>query len=274
MLLLLFYVITVKSAYYIGFVSFDIYRYTTKCDTRDDLVDEINSMDLSFQRLPTIIIDEDLELDCNELPMFYYKVATLHRDNSFPAYTFISNKTDGFATFTLDTSTNSEDNCPGFSFTNITVIFKGSSLNTSIMSIGSGVSITSDPGFKLRSTISEIPLNFLYLFPNLSFCRLTILPEVSLIESTNYSYLEDIELNLENKYAEAYMFSIDISESMDVLFENSTMYIEIFNKTSIIVHFPSIINYSNAFYFNIIDSDISLTISVDIKYSNLFPQYL
>lgn len=265
---------TVKSAYYIGFAGFDIYRYVTKCETREDLVGVINSMDLSFQRLPTIIIDEDLELDCNELPMFYYKVATLHRDNTFPTYTLISNKTDEFATFTLDTSTNSDDNCPGFSFTNITVVFKGTSLNTSIIAIGSGVTITSDPGFKLRSTISEIPLNFLPFFQNLSFCRLTILPEVSTIDNFNYSYLEDIELNLENKYAEVYMFSIDISESTEVIFENGSMTVDIFNKTTIIVNFPDIINYSNAFYFNILSSDISLTISGDINYTDKFPHYL
>lgn len=271
-MILLFYAITVRSSYYIGFVGYDVLRY--KCDTRDDLVDIINSMDLSIQRLPTITIDEDLELDCNELPMFYYKVATLHRDNTFPTYSFNSNKTDGFAAFTLDTSTSSDDNCPGFSFSNIAVKFKGTSLNTSKMSIGDNVTITSDPGFELNTIISEIPLNFLPIFPNLSFCRLSILPETVQNDQFNYSYLDDIELNLELKYAEAYMFSIDISESTEVLFINQTMYIEIFNKTTIIVHFPEIINYSNAFYFNIISSDISLTISGDINYTDLFPHYL
>lgn len=272
MIFLLFHAITVKSAYYIGFTGFNIHKYVTKCDTRDALVDEINSMDLSFQRLPTIIIDEDLELDCNELPMFYYKVATLHRDNTFPSYTIMSNSTDGFSTFTLDTTTNSDDNCPGFSFMNVTVIFKGKALNTSIMSIGDGVSITSDPGFKLRSTISEIPLNFLPVFPNLSFCRLTVLPEISTADSLNY--FGDIELNLENKYAEAYMFSIDISESTDVLFGNNQMSVDIYEKIRIVVHFPEVINYSNSFYFNIIRSKISLTIAGDINYTDQFPHYL
>lgn len=227
-------------------------------------------MDLSYQRLPSITIDEDLELDCNELPMFYFKVATLHRDNTFPTYNFKSNKTDGFATFTLDTSTSSEDNCPGFTFSDINVVFKGTQLNTSKISISESVKIKTDPKFELRTTISEIPLNLLSNFQGLSFCRLSIFDA----SNSNDFYPKEIELNLALKYAEAYMFSIDISDNSDVLFIDNDMIIDIFSKTKIIVHLPSIINYSNAFYFNLVKSEISFSISGDINYTDLFPHYL
>ena len=265
-MLLLFYAFTVRSSYYIA-IGYDIEKY--RCDTRDALVDRINSMDLSLQRLPTITIDEDLELDCNELPMFYYKVATLHRANTFPTYSFISNKTKGFATFTLDTSTDTDDNCPGFTFSNISVIFKGTSLNTSKISIGNNVNISSDPGFQLRTKISEMPLNFLPVFQNLTFCRLSIYREVM----PNFSYPETIELELEMKYAEAYMFSIDLYEDTEVLFENDTMIVDLLNKTQIIVKLPEMINYSNAFYFNIEASYVSLSVSGYLNYTNEFPHY-
>ena len=270
-MILFLLIFAAKSAYYI-LIGYDVEIY--KCDTRDDLIDRINSMDLSYQRLPSITIDEDLELDCNELPMFYYKVATLHRSNNFPTYSFQSNKTNGFATFTLDTSTSSEDNCPGFTFSNINVNFKGASLNTSKISINNNVSITSDPNFEFQTTISEIPLNDLPAFQNLSFCRLTILPEVKPFMEENFTYPDQLDVFLTLKYAEAYMFYIDIDQTTDVLFENNKMIIDIINKTSIIIHLPDIINYSNAFYFNIVGSELSFTISGDLNYTDMFPHYL
>ncbi|OHS94473.1 hypothetical protein TRFO_11088 [Tritrichomonas foetus] len=267
-----------QAAYYITEGGFSSY---IRCESREELIEQINSIDLSQIRLPEILIDEDLEIECNELPMFLSDGDKMKRNDEFPAYRFLFNKTEGRAVLTLDTSSSDDDNCPGLKFSNIDLVVKGEYLSTGYITFSKDTSVTIDPGFVLDTVKAEMPVNFLSNFSNISFCRMILCDSSTSIENITFSYdISMPQLNMKLKHGEPNMFDISLARNTTVLFENQQMIMNFKLKErnnmnlELIVNLPEMLNYSNAFYFKIVNDNVSFRISGNINYTTSYPHYL
>lgn len=243
-----------------------------KANTRGELVDLIITFGTSSSS--SITIDEDLELACDELPLFADNYKELLRAEQFSifSYRISSNKTDGLATFTLDTSSDSEDTCPGFLFSNIHVKFKGESLNTTIFETDKNVIIEFPSDFQLKTIKTIIPINQIFSFPDFAFCRLVLKAMDAIFPTEDFVQKGKISMILQ--YPEPNMFDMTVQNSTTVLFDNDTLSLTFSNQTMLQIDLPPLLNYSNAFYFRITGSNqIDFNISGDIHYTRQFPHY-
>ncbi|OHS98843.1 hypothetical protein TRFO_01925 [Tritrichomonas foetus] len=248
-----------QSGYYYQFRADTYY-----CATREDLSRRINS-EIDYSILPTITIDEDLEMDCNDLPGTW--VHSNNRKEYYPYYTFRSNSTNGSAVFTLDVSTWASDTCPGFSFSSINLVIKGDDLNTTRFDLTSDVNLKIEKKkFRLSSGLVTMTTSQLTNFSELYFTRLKLLD--------NYAYnLSNQTFGIiacENTWSEPNVIDIQIIDNTAVTFTNDTLYIENEGLPDLNIGIP-IFNYSNAFYFRLDKSNINFSVKGYLNYSSRYP---
>ena len=281
--LLLFFT---RSSFY-----YDFRGIISYCPTRESLLEKINSFQYEFSALPTITIDEDLDLNCNDLPATW--IAAMRRKSNYPVYTIISNSSERKSRFVLDTSTSSEDNCPGFRFENLSLLIQGRNLKTTKFDLKDDVDITvENRNFHLIADIGSMSFSQIAELPNASFARLTLYDDyenyINTLESDDNSYNESLIdekifqtksplnsfefgcISLNNIWSEPNEFRIQIKESTTVFFDYDILTINISNRPQLNIFLPYF-NYSNGFYFDIIESNIAFEVEGNLNYSSHYP---
>ncbi|OHT12127.1 hypothetical protein TRFO_03768 [Tritrichomonas foetus] len=246
------------------------------CLTRQDLINRINHFEFQYVLLPTIWIDEDLELSCNELPATWIPAMTRKSQN--PYYSIKSFQSNQTYTFTLDTSNCESDNCPGFAFENIKLNLKGNNLNTTAFYINKNVNISiENDDFSLNVDIAKLTMFQLSLFSKFSFSQLTLednLEDFSLDDESNQTLPEKNykfgNIYIENSFCEPNYLYFPVLLDTNVTFAEDYLYIEMNERSDLVIHLP-IFDYSNGFYFNIQKSNINFFVQGNINYSCQFP---
>ena len=262
---------------------------TELCPTLESLMEKINSFQYEYSALPEITIDEDLDLSCNDLPTTW--ILAMWRKTNYPYYLIRSNSTEKKSQFILDTTSSSDDNCPGFRFENLSLFFKGRTLKTTRIELDNNVDVKiENRNFHLYAEIGSMSLSQISSFSSVSFARLTLSddyednildveqdipsdddsnqnPALTLPNQNNgkYGYI-----GLDNFWAEPSVFQIEIKNSTKATFDNDTLTIETVERPPLIVSLPTF-NYSNAFYFHLTGSDISFEVEGNLNYSSHYP---